>query len=197
MSAGVIYNTRKKNRSKLPISGDCFLSFLEGEIGQSSSPEMQKTFIVRKSGGLQSIAWAPKQKRALNLIWGGTKSSGYSRFVQSIKPNWLDVFSSKIDQLSGGEDFSAPNEAAKESARKILDALFSINLRPVSISPSSDEGVTFTFLSGSLMAALETYNSGETIAILTVKGEEPDVWEVQGENGLNDAAKRIRNHIAE
>jgi hypothetical protein len=71
-----------------------------------------------------------------------------------------------------------PNATAKFLARRVLEQLCHINLFPMTINPSSDEGISLFFQFGRRRASIECLNSGEVLAVVSESEETPEVWEI-------------------
>lgn len=88
-----------------------------------------------------------------------------------------------------------PNEAAINTARRILEQLRLMGLRPERIVASAQDGISIYFLSGNKSADVEIYNSGEAVASYSDGAKEERVWEVQTSE-LPRAVTEINDFIA-
>ncbi|MGB7913499.1 MAG: hypothetical protein WCF59_14885 [Desulfobaccales bacterium] len=71
-----------------------------------------------------------------------------------------------------------PNATAIKNTQDVLDNLYEMNLAPVSVAPSAEDGVTISFTKGNKHAVIECYNDGDIIA-MTYRGEnQPDIWQM-------------------
>src|SRR3954470_24511985 len=84
-----------------------------------------------------------------------------------LKPNW-DTYGAQ-----------PPNETAITLSRIVLYALYEMNLQPVGLAPSREEGTTFSFFTGKKWAAIECANTGEIVAVRSDGSGDPEVWEVE------------------
>lgn len=88
--------------------------------------------------------------------------------LTKLEPNW-DEYGTQ-----------PPNSIAVENARKVIKVLSELNLSSPYLAPSSDEGVTISFLRKKKIAAIECFNTGEIIALTSDGTGSPKVWEVEG-----------------
>lgn len=118
--------------------------------------------------------------------------SAYDSTVRGIKEgqwsgnqdNWERRAIDQISQLGSiGHNWDSygsepPNPIAIENAKNMIKRFASRNIKPAVIAPCPEEGVTLTFIIGEQMATIETYSSGEIIAIKAKEETESEVWEV-------------------
>lgn len=69
-----------------------------------------------------------------------------------------------------------PNKEASFWARRVLHALSQINLSPLRVGPSSDEGIALAFRSGNKRASIECLNNGDIVAVIAEQDMPPKVW---------------------
>lgn len=90
----------------------------------------------------------------------------------------------------------APNALARDLARSVLDVLEGERLPPARLSPSSEGGITISFVEGDNRAEIEIYNTGEAAAATYSGDSEPVVWELSGfDSALMSAISTIRVHL--
>ncbi len=98
--------------------------------------------------------------------------------------------------LSTNGEYDPPNDLAVKNAKLVLTALLEALIKPNSIGPCPDEGVTFTLVHEEKMSAIETSNSGEIVVVLAEKNENPKVWEISNnESDIQDAVQAIDYHL--
>ena len=91
----------------------------------------------------------------------------------------------------------APNALARKNAWRILVNLYSAELAPTRVLPSSEGGIAFSFVSGSKRGEIETYNTGEIIAAKYSDTGSPEIWEVQdNDDALSAAIDAINVYLA-
>lgn len=89
---------------------------------------------------------------------------------------------------------SPPNPIAVKSASLVLTRLSQMDFPPDRIAPSSDEGVCISFRRGGRYADIESFNTGEMLAVINEVGGEPVIWELeQGE--LSETIAKINAFI--
>lgn len=106
--------------------------------------------------------------------------------LKTISDNW------------NGFGSDAPNEDALNTARDILMTFYEEHFLPKSIviSPSAEEGVTFSISNGKKTAAIESFNSGEIIAVTYDGQDEPNAWEIiDSKKEITVAIGRIHEFI--
>ena len=95
----------------------------------------------------------------------------------------------------------APNDAARQSAGRVLDLLEEYLLPPSRVSPSAEGGIALLFLGGNgdgeKRAGIELYNTGEAVAATWSGQDAPTVWDLDGSESLfKKAIEQIRVHLA-
>jgi hypothetical protein len=86
-----------------------------------------------------------------------------------------------------------PNSVALGWAHQCLNILQTINFAPTKITPSVENGVGISFISGKKYADIECFNTGEVLAVTSDGQGNPIVWEVQPTNqGIKSALGKIR-----
>ena len=96
-----------------------------------------------------------------------------------------------------GYDDVPPNEIAANNARKAATALAVCN-RPILFGAYAGGGINLKFYEGIRYADIECLNNGDIVGCLSI--HEPngaiDVWEINGDAELNEAANVIRQFLA-
>lgn len=93
-------------------------------------------------------------------------------------------------------DAEPPNATARALSRRVLAMLRERDVRPESLAPSREEGVTFSFSHGDKWAAIECYNTGEIAAVISEKTGDPEVWTIDDEDtAIRAAAKKIETFL--
>lgn len=90
----------------------------------------------------------------------------------------LETFES-LEYGWDGYNADPPSGDAIGLAKDILDLAETLGMLPGGLEPSADGGITFTFLKGPRMAALECSNSGELYEVHSSGDGDPGVWEVE------------------
>jgi len=117
------------------------------------------------------------------------------------RPSWYLAMLEKLESLTGLQDgwnsygSAPPNDTAINIAKRILEQLRLMGLRPERIVASAQDGVSIYFLSGNKSADVEIYNSGEAVASYSDGVSEEKVWEVQASD-LPRAITQINDFIA-
>lgn len=102
---------------------------------------------------------------------------------------WQSALTSRIKELSflradwdaGGAN--PPNGLAASSSENFAYLLIDKNLKPQHVSPSVEEGITFSFRSGSKYAAVEFLNDDSIGMVLSEENEEPVIRLLRSEEG--------------
>ena len=95
-------------------------------------------------------------------------------------------------------DAPPPNETALRNARRVLRLVDEqVDISPVDVAPSAEEGVLLVFPGdGSKYADIECYNDGEILAILSEPPGEPTIWLLDLEKEqLQTALERIAQFL--
>lgn len=77
-----------------------------------------------------------------------------------------------------GSGAQPPNQTAIAQSWRLLEILSEISFKPISVTPSREEGVTIAFQVGKKWAAIECSNGGEIVAVTSDGTGNPTVWEV-------------------
>jgi hypothetical protein len=119
--------------------------------------------------------------------------------VNTTSPWYVEGIRRIFDLLSletpyDGYETRAPNPKAARHATQVLLALTRLDFEPSAIEPSSDEGICISFRKPGAYADIECFNTGEVIAAMEVRGQEPILWELESED-INSAIARINHFI--
>ena len=98
-----------------------------------------------------------------------------------------------------GQGAQAPNRAALQAGRRILQALQKTNLVPERVLPSVEGGVGFVFVSGSDYADIECTNEGEVLWTCSPLHDKSEIWETPpqaSEMKLMESIGRIHDFLA-
>jgi len=95
----------------------------------------------------------------------------------------------------------APNDAARQSAGRVLDLLEEYLLPPSRVAPSAEGGIALLFLGGNSdgekRAGIELYNMGEAVAATWSGQDAKSVWDLDGSESLiRKAIEQLRLHLA-
>lgn len=94
-------------------------------------------------------------------------------------------------------DADPPNDFARELSKRILLLLEDAALTPARLLPSSEGGVTLSFIEGDNRAEIEVYNTGEIATAIYSDDVDPTVREVEAtRDALVEAITNIRVHLA-
>lgn len=131
--------------------------------------ELQKLFIADDYNLLTVV---PNR----NLVW--LRNYGYKlEEMRHLPKNW------------NGYGSLPPNATAIKNTQDVLDNLYEINLTPVSVVPSAEDGITISFTKNNKHAILECYNDGDIMA-MTYEGEnQPDIWQ------MGSSLSEIKNEL--
>ena len=133
------------------------------------------------------------------------KSLSYSELTHEINRQGsekLDQFSEyneklmQLAQLSKNWDSygaEPPNKIALNWAKETLIILSELELFPIQIGPSVENGVGISFMFGKKYADIECFNEGDILAVTSDRQGNPDVWEVEASTlGIKSAIEKIR-----
>jgi len=113
------------------------------------------------------------------------QAQGQLQELAGLSPNW-DSY--------GAE---APNEQARNTAKRVLTLLRSMSVPPTRIVASAEGGVGICFAREDLYADFECFNTGEIVAVRYRGSGEPVAWEVQPEDeAIKTAIEQIRAHFS-
>ncbi|MFZ0052558.1 MAG: hypothetical protein WAK96_12355 [Desulfobaccales bacterium] len=89
-----------------------------------------------------------------------------------------------------------PNANAIKNTQDVLDNLYEMNMAPVSVAPSAEDGVTISITKDNKHAIIECYNDGDIMA-MTYEGEnQPDIWQMGSSlSEIKDEINRIYDII--
>jgi hypothetical protein len=127
--------------------------------------------------------------------------STLSRFLRGVDDSTWSALYRSTNQLSRLQDdwdldgAEAPNAAAIENARTVLDGAFRLNEQPVAIRPSAEGGAFILFESGPRTANIECFNDGTVFA---AESSGPvAVWPLSlSDSDIRSTILRIREHLA-
>jgi hypothetical protein len=94
-------------------------------------------------------------------------------------------------EISGA---SPPNQIALRLAATVLAHLSEIDFQPDRIAPSTDEGVCISFQRSGRYADIESFNTGEILAVIAEAGDEPVIWELNATE-IDEAVAKINGFI--
>jgi len=90
----------------------------------------------------------------------------------------------------------APNQAALETAVRVLEHMNPFDLMLANIVPSAEGGVGFCFSRGDRYADIESSNDGDIIGVRYIGMQTPVLIETDGTDASIEAAlQQVRNHI--
>lgn len=120
-----------------------------------------------------------------------TLTPGSYKPLESQIPSWRRSFVSFLGLLPElDSDVAPPAPTAIEQAQRIGEILFSENLPPDRVSASAEGGVVIVFEGRRSSAAIECYDSGEVVFVISRRDGKPTVWEVPADD------RTIVQHIA-
>jgi hypothetical protein len=98
---------------------------------------------------------------------------------------------------SGWDSYDAvpPNDTAFQVIDKVLAAARTMRVDVTKLAPSADGGIGACFVRNDRYAHIEASNEGELVLVMFSEQEPADVTEINGEEGLLEALKRISEHI--
>jgi len=137
--------------------------------------------IVEARGNVFALVDSPNEENAISFPeQAGQEIDVALTSLTKLEPNW-DEYGTQ-----------PPNSTAVENARKVIKVLSELNLPSPYLAPSSDEGVTISFLRKKKVAAIECFNTGEIISLTSDGTGSPSVWEVgESQTALRQACKEI------
>ena len=143
----------------------------------------------RVSGSSADLAMVRHLTLSEDLV--GHLSQGVSWLSRSRKS--LDSMGMLPDNWNGYGSV-APNRIALYYAAQILDVLAVMGFAPANVVPSADNGVGISFRKGERYALIESYNSGEMAAVLSLSAGLPEAWDVFPWT-VKETLERIYEHI--
>lgn len=89
-----------------------------------------------------------------------------------------------------------PNATAISLARKVLNTISDLKLKPSHLDASAENGVCVSFVQDRRYADIECFNSGEVLAVTSAGDGHPTVWEVPATTpGITSALAAIQNYL--
>jgi hypothetical protein len=118
--------------------------------------------------------------------------------ISPVHPSWVGQLLTEVERFADlpGDwcDYGAapPNGVALHATRDLLISCSEIELRPLRVSPSVEEGVTATFhnKNSSKRAAIELSNTGRITAVISDGTSLPSSWSV-GSDEVPETLDRI------
>ena len=115
---------------------------------------------------------------------------------------WFSMWIQKLQNLASLSDnwdsygAETPNDQAIYWAKAALQVLSDMEFPPKRITPSVENGVGISFISGERYGDIECFNTGEILAVTSDRQGKPHVWEVETtEQGLRSALSEIRDFL--
>jgi hypothetical protein len=115
---------------------------------------------------------------------------------------WFIKYEQKLQELAhlshNWDSYGAepPNSLVIERALECLKNLQEINFSPTKITPSVENGIGISFVSGKKYADIEYFNTGEVLAVTSNGQGNPTVWEIDlNEQELKSALDKIRDFL--
>lgn len=125
---------------------------------------------------------------------------GWTRDIQLPENQLFQSFYKKLrsfPKLNKGwdsYDAEAPNLLAVAKARVIIKKLEELQFVPTNVCPSVEGGTSIYFIKGNKYADFEFFNSGEILAGMSNRVDEPVVWKVSRDN-IENSIERIRQFL--
>ncbi len=88
-----------------------------------------------------------------------------------------------------------PNAAAISNAKNVLERCIFMGIVPTKVLASAEEGVAVIFDDGEKYADIESFNTGEILAIISNRHSEPVVWTIDSDT-TDSALERIREFLS-
>ncbi len=110
-------------------------------------------------------------------------------------------FCQKIKEMSkleigwNGYKAEPPNKVAIELALLAVEILDGLAFLPNFVSPSSENGIGFTFENSGRFGYAEFFNNGEICMLTDIEGNNREVWQVISKQHLSENLKKVRAFI--
>jgi hypothetical protein len=94
------------------------------------------------------------------------------------------------------DEREAPNSVSFATAEQLDEAFVVAGIQPTYVDASPEGGVLFSFLIDVRHAALEAFNTGEIVAVISFLDRDSEVFEVVNDaEHVADALRRISNYL--
>ncbi len=151
---------------------------------------------VAYTPGVEAVTW--NSDEALQRVLESQEGSEYWRSRWLFDQAWTRL--QELENLGPNWDSygaAAPNDAARNTAERILALLSDLAVSPTRVVASSEGGVGICFVHGDRYADIECFNTGEIVAARYRGTGEPHVWQIAPEQDAMIAAiEQIRAHFS-
>jgi hypothetical protein len=115
--------------------------------------------------------------------------------------NWLISLNQIIEDCGtlkegwDGDHAEIPGWLAVKHAKEIVCRCWTISFKPTKILPSVEGGIAISFESTGKYADMECFNTGDILAVVSDRKNEPDVWKLDI-NSIENTLERIRGFLS-
>src|SRR5688572_18382428 len=154
---------------------------------------MAMPYVLDYSDASDGPDWVTKKSGSFAAIRGGlyaSRADADFALVEEWSPHayassWKEGLRSELARISDAVsseswEFEPPNKQSIELAEDVLEEFALRGVRPRHVAPSPEGGVSYLLLKGKKRGAVELYNDGEHVLMLSDGNGIPFAWSFSG-----------------